>query len=610
MQKLHYRTMKNLSSYRLFVVFIVLGLSLAYPKQSDAQSNDSTNTILPNLSPQEVEIRGQLEISFPSLQRQPLIGFNPPPRVPEIPEGYIPFLEAYKLSGTSLPNQRGDFDAPDQRPINEMIPARGELEASAGRYLARVIRARLSGPISDKASVYARVDYEGNEGYSPEDNIEDLRNPYDGIRSVFGFQSSGPKVGGGFELKGEVNSYTLFGTNFLQNGTFSSDIILPDRNGLNGIFEAWLSTYNDSAVDSDFRISYGSSRYRTDLFDGSLIPLSRFNQQEQRLSGSASIDIPFSLGSFLVSTEASTSGFEQSALNASIEDFSLFELKNYYINASSGFRIALNPKVSLTIAGHFLGTSYLENDQEEFRSFLTANADLSIYPTPGLTFFLRNRPSVEQNSLWEIFEKNPYVRDQPLFQSTLRPLDAQAGFTFYKGMLQLSANVGYVQSPNYLFFEHIPDQPIIGYDYRRGVFEAEYGDVDILHANGTISLALSSQMHLKFGLSVREAELTDTSEEIPYFSPFLSENMLSYSFADNTMLVQILGTYKSSRFRSRADRDKIPGYIDLDFLYTYMLNSGLGFVARFDNILGTQQEYWEHYKESPFMVSAGIRVIW
>ena len=597
--------------HRLFIaITVVCGLALSLSNLGYAQSSDTTGTILPNLSPQEVEIRGQLEISFPSLQRQPLIGFNPPPRVPEIPEGYVPFLESYKLSGSSLPNQRGNFDAPDQRPINEMYPARGELEASAGRYLSRVIRARLSGPISDRASVYARVDYEGTEGYSPEDNIEDLRNPYDGIRSVFGFQSTGPRVGGGFEIKGDVNSYTLFGTNFLQNGTFSSDIILPDRNGLNGILELWLNTYNESSIDSEFRISFSSSRYRTDLFDPALTPLARLNQQEQRLTGSFSLDIPFSIGSFLVATEASSSGLDQSALNASIEDFSLFEFKNYYLNARSGFRLSVTPKVSLTLAGQFLGSSFLENGREEFTSYLTAHANLSVYPTPGLTFFIRNRPSIETNSIWDIFEKNPYVTDQPLFQSTLKPLDAQAGFTFYKGMLQLSANVGYMQSPNYLFFEHTPDDPDPGYNYERGVFEALYGDVDMLHANGTISLVLSNALHLKFGFSVREAELTDTSEEVPYFSPFISENMVSYSFADNSMLVQVLSSLKGSRFRSRSDQEKIPGYVDLDFLYTYMLNSGLGFVVRFDNILGSSLEYWEHYKESPVMISAGIRVLW
>ncbi|MDA0379276.1 MAG: hypothetical protein O2899_07270, partial [Bacteroidetes bacterium] len=34
---------------------------------------------LPDLAPREVEITGDLTISFPTLRRQPIVGFNPPP---------------------------------------------------------------------------------------------------------------------------------------------------------------------------------------------------------------------------------------------------------------------------------------------------------------------------------------------------------------------------------------------------------------------------------------------------------------------------------------------------------------------------------------------------
>ena len=86
--------------------------------------------------------------------------------------------------------------------------------------------------------------------------------------------------------------------------------------------------------------------------------------------------------------------------------------------------------------------------------------------------------------------------------------------------------------------------------------------------------------------------------------------MVSYAFADNSMLVQLLGTFHSSRYRLRNETERIDSYVDLDFLYTYMLNSGLGFVVRLDNILSSPLEYWEDYEEAPFTVSAGFRVLW
>ena len=488
---------RTLYSRLLLLLALICSIHLSVDI-AKAQNRDTTDTILPDLSPQEVEIRGQLEISFPSLRRQPLIGFNPPPRVPEIPDSYMPYLEPYKLSGTDFPsNQMGDFDPPDVLPISDIYPTVGELEASAGRYLARVIRARLSTPLTLQSSLYGRVDYEGSEGYSPVNDLDDLRNPYDGIRSTIGFQSSGPRITTGLELNGLVNSYTLFGTNFRQNGTVSTDIVLPDRVGLNGNAEFWLNSYGESSVDTEFRLSFGSSRYRTDVFDNSLNELPRLNQQERRLNGSFGIDVPFSIGSFIVSSALSTSGIDLSTPTAGVDDFGLFDFKNYTMEASSGFKLRLSPRISLTVAGHYMGTSFIEQGTEQSRSFLTANADLRFYPVSGLTFYLRNQPGVDTNTLWDVFTQNPYVIDQPQLQSTLRPIDAKAGFTFYKGIMQLSANVGYIQTPNFLFFENILEQPITGYEYRRGVFQNFYDDVEIIHANGAASLVLNNGLALQ-----------------------------------------------------------------------------------------------------------------
>ena len=81
---------------RNILVFLTL---LMIPGLSLAQENPT----LPDLAPHVVEIIGDLSISFPSLRRQPLVGFNPPPRVPEILSSRRPFLELYKQSTEELP---------------------------------------------------------------------------------------------------------------------------------------------------------------------------------------------------------------------------------------------------------------------------------------------------------------------------------------------------------------------------------------------------------------------------------------------------------------------------------------------------------------------------
>ena len=57
---------------------------------------------LPDLAPREVEITGDLTIAFPTLRRQPIVGFNPPPRVPDMTSISPLFLEQTPQTHTIL----------------------------------------------------------------------------------------------------------------------------------------------------------------------------------------------------------------------------------------------------------------------------------------------------------------------------------------------------------------------------------------------------------------------------------------------------------------------------------------------------------------------------
>ncbi|MFK7846400.1 MAG: hypothetical protein AB8G77_13965 [Rhodothermales bacterium] len=566
---------------------------------------DTTGTLLPDISPREVEIKGELQIAFPSLIRQPLIGFNPPPRVPELPEGRRPFIEDYKLASADLPNTPlGQPDPPQVSSLGDLKPINGEFEASAGRYLSRIIRARLSASLNNKSSLYSRIDYQGTEGYFLEDDatFPDLRNPFDGLYALLGYQSISPKTGWGIELDGNVDSYTLFGTNLLENDSISNQVVLPDRNGLSGNMEFWLQSQAEATVDTEFRLKFGGTRYQTDLFDNALNELPRLDQREKRLTSVFNLGVPFSVGEFLLMTEVSGAG---------IDDESVFDFSSYYLNIGTGFKFEIGPKFNIQVAGRYLGTSLISAGQDEFSSYFSADAQINLYPAPGVAIFARNKPGIDRNTLWEVFRKNPYISDMPSLQSTIRPIDAEAGFTLFKGNVQLAVKAGYIQSPNFLFFESEADQPnITGYNYRRGIFNYAFEDVEILHAEGDVSISFPSGIHAKFGVSVREAQLTDSDVNVPYYSPIVSENMISYTFAEKRMMLQLLTTYHSSRFRSRFDTIKVKDYFDIDLTYSYNLHAGLGMIVRLENILGNQLEHWQHYPEAPMTVSAGLRVLW
>ena len=71
---------------------------------ADIFAQGAQNTLLPEINPQDIEIRSEFKANFPGLRRQPILGFNPRPRVFQIDPNRMPFLESREaaVSGISV----------------------------------------------------------------------------------------------------------------------------------------------------------------------------------------------------------------------------------------------------------------------------------------------------------------------------------------------------------------------------------------------------------------------------------------------------------------------------------------------------------------------------
>lgn len=139
--------------------FLLLGLVglLGLPQETNAQRRDTT-VVLPDIAPREVEIRGRLEIAFPSLRRQPLVGFNPPPRIPTLPVDRLPYIGDYKQQTSDLPGTPlRRPEAPPALSGAAYPPANGEVATWIGRYFSRGARLAVEAPVADVGLVSANV---------------------------------------------------------------------------------------------------------------------------------------------------------------------------------------------------------------------------------------------------------------------------------------------------------------------------------------------------------------------------------------------------------------------------------------------------------------------
>lgn len=128
------------------------------PLLASAQNNDKN--LLPDINPQDIEIRGDYRISFPGLRRQPVLGFNPKPRIYRIDPNRLPFLETPEQVAANIPVSYLDRPAPPPKYFMD-TPNRNHyyIQAGIGSYVSPEITAWVDHWTNDVSNWTARLNY-------------------------------------------------------------------------------------------------------------------------------------------------------------------------------------------------------------------------------------------------------------------------------------------------------------------------------------------------------------------------------------------------------------------------------------------------------------------
>lgn len=89
--------MKGISAIAITIITVLAANPIA------AQQQDTESSMLPEIDPQDIEIRSQFQARFPGLRRQPILGFDPNPRVYQIDPDRMPFMESHEQVVANLP---------------------------------------------------------------------------------------------------------------------------------------------------------------------------------------------------------------------------------------------------------------------------------------------------------------------------------------------------------------------------------------------------------------------------------------------------------------------------------------------------------------------------
>lgn len=575
----------------------ILGVLLVVPSALAQETQNQNEPALPDIAPRVVEIRGQLEISLPSLQRQPLSGFNPPPRVATIPRDRIPYMEEYKQESVDLPNS--PLNAPEPPPVASLIalqPRYGQIEASAGRYFSRAVRFRTEWPVSDAAAIYSRLDYHGSDGHEPKESLDNATASFDLLDAMVGLQFHARTVAVGGEVDGFLNKYRVYGAAPALNAPVRDEP--PTRDGRGGGGTLWLRTQASTGVDLDARIRLATGTFETDaLGDTPVGGLEEaFIRKENIFQGRAMLDLPLAGRQGLRGDMQFTGlGFDERAIGESV----------WMLDGAGGVQLALQRTLELRGLARIMSYS-AGNDGPH--SFVSPDLRLDFYPTTGVQLYAANRPRAEHHTTASLYRDSPYLVDEPVVQPTIYTMDARGGGRIILGVFEADLHAGYSRSPNFLFFRRASDLESNG--YASGLVTAQYDNAEITYVGGDVAVNLPAGLNASAGITVRDGTLTELDEEIPYFGPIVGRGALSYSFAQGRGFLQATTTYESARRVDVGDSFKLGDYFDLDFMASYDITESIGALVRLENLSAGYLERWELHEESPFVVGVGIRARW
>ncbi len=572
----------------LIIFFLLLTGGLVYTDSlSGQQTQESDGSLLPDIDPQDIEIRSQYRARFPGLRRQPILGFTPGSRVFQVDPDRSPFLEDYEEIAAQLPvSEISRPEAPEYRAFPYATPRLGYGRFGVGNYL------------TPEAELYINKEVEENQwlsGSMRHTSGEDHLDQYSSFR-YFDVESS---------YRGKVGERSVLGATI----------------GLNSDFNYLPSLYNETSEfnPNPGRKSYSSftagtrvKRYQNTIEHldiGLNTQFSSVNLDEENLGFSSDLtDWEVQLdGGY---TWAGNRIYELFGLQADVQAGG-YELtdeevnENWSIAGASGmyqrlinYRTKLNISLGLYHVSDAQGSSifYLAPDfraEHNFSDRIALTANLTGKPghSGHFDYHLENRFLLPENQL-----RHEY--------------NLKAGAEFTLELLpnnKIRAGASFQNIKNYPYY--------IREDYEFGfpVNETVAGHYVLDHDNVTISRMYAGidvdliRDRLWFDVEgyIQRPRLS-SEERVPFEEDYGLKGAVSIRPVDR-ILFEGWGNFTGGRITS--NNEDLDPYLHLGTKLELRISERVGVYGKILNLLNQDYEIWQGFEERPFQIFGGITLI-
>ena len=187
--------------------FVFVTLLLLFPTLIIAQEVTVPGSLLPDIDPQDIEIRGEFSARFPGIMRQPILGFSPRPRVFQIDPNRMPFLESPEQVVATLPLSDLERSSPPEFTYYKRPDSFNFWSTSGiGNYMAPEIDIYMGLPVGENTLITGSVNTVSSGSYLEESSpqVSSFRN-FDARLGVVHYFSKKSRFDAGFTTRWDKN---------------------------------------------------------------------------------------------------------------------------------------------------------------------------------------------------------------------------------------------------------------------------------------------------------------------------------------------------------------------------------------------------------------------
>lgn len=568
------------------LLLLTIGIVFLTTPAVFAQEGGTQDNLLPEIDPQDIEIRSEFTARFPGLRRQPILGFNPEPRIYQVDPNRMPFMETDEEVVANL--QITDLSrpaAPGYQNLNYPADARLFGRLGVGSFVSPEAEIWGINKFSKNSYASGKLNYHSSDGHLASENSSFRYFDMDADYATKINQNTSFKVKGGFE-----NSFNrMFRLDNIN--TIPLDIPEGPRKKYDGYnLGVNLNHYKNSVAG--WNADAGFRWYEMEMSAG-------------EIGGTAGEAV------FHTSARKEWAGSrlqETFAVNASGRggSYDLSERSGSQswmtVRAVGEYHRLLN--YSTQLDGE-LGVVYTSNEFED-KVYPALSLKAKQWVQDQLTVSASLNASPRLNTIEQLNQLNRFLNHQiPLRHTYTIEGTCEISFTYYQGST-LFARLSYMNAQNYAYFQR--DQisyGVPGPTSSESYYTIGYGDANRIKGEmGATHQLVPEKFWINAGAYVQQPKLSGGTD-IPYEERWgVTSGAAAKLF--QKLRLEAWADYVSSR--NTLSSTTLDGFLLLGGQIDIQITDRIGVYARMQNILSQEYEIWDGYQERPFQAYGGVTV--